>query len=264
MANDTAITNPNPTGALSDGEAFDTVDTKHGWSGGNFDRVTIPTTEGGLFVYKESGKKVESIAFKIATAYWKRFYSVQDVNICYCNNAKLLKGMRLQQDGTTRKEVECVECPYNQQPKTCKPSYVIEWDEGDDAESVKRVRMYLSWSAQKEFGSYSQKLQDAGLDVRNVITIMKSKKGSTDVKGKGKTEYFYATFEMQDAKAGLDLVYNTLTEEQKTKVGDYMKKAFNVDTVDKLNDVQREMLTQEVQRLSKESVKATQKPKTPF
>lgn len=261
-----AMTNPQQqSGALTDAEAFDGVETKHGWGGGgNFDRVSIPTTEGGIFLYKESGKKVDFIAFKLATAYWKRFYSVQGVSVCFSNNAKLEKGQRLGKDGVNRQEVDCNECPHNKQPQVCKPSYVLEWDEGTEADKIVRVRFYLSFSAQKEFGVYSQKLQDAGLDVRNVTTVMRTKKGSKEIKGVP-TNYFFATFEMQDAKAGMSEIYNSLTAEGKAKVGDYMKKAFNVETVDKLNDIQRDMLTQEMQKLAKESApKTPPKKTTPF
>jgi hypothetical protein len=266
MPNDNnALTNPQQGGgAVTDAEAFDAVDAKHGWGGGNYDKLTLPTVEGGKFVYKERGTKVDFVAFKLATAYWKRFYNVQGIAVCFSNNAKLEKGQRLGKDGTTRQEVECNECQFNKQPKTCKPSYVLEWDEGDDPENIVRVRMYLSYSAQKEFGVYSQKLQEAGMDVRNVTTIMKSKKGSSDVPGKGITEYFFATFEMQDAKAGMSLIYNSLSPENQAKVGDYMKKAFNVETVDKLNDIQRDMLTQEMQKLAKDSAPKPGAKKTPF
>ena len=284
MGKDDAVAVPQQGGPLTDAEAFEKVDVKYGWEGGAWDKVSLPTTGGGKFLYKTSGKMVDAVSFKLATAYWKRFYNVEvgdkSISVCYSDNAKSGRGKRLGQDGETRVDVDCEDCPQNKIPNKdeiarieketgkkcfiCKPTYVLEWDE-DVNGKLTRMRMYLSYSAQKEFGVYSQSLESRGIDVRNAVTVMEAKRGK-----KGSSDYLFAGFRLGekavDEKKDLTSAYNALTTEQKAVVGDYMKKAFNVATVDKLNDVQQGLLLQEVLKLSNEAPKAppATKGKTPF
>lgn len=295
MNDENALATQQQAGALTDEEVMESTNVFGGGQNSAYDKVSIPTTGGGKLQYKTSGRMVDFIAFKLATHYHKRFYNVEiggkNIGLCYGNLVRKGEeptGSRLNEtDMTSRVTQLCRTCPqfrvpskeeqeayrqkHNKPMPFCQEKLVLEWDE--DVSGVKtRIRFYLSFNAKIEYQNYVRSLTNKNLEVNKVTTILEAKKGK-----KGTSDFLYAGFRMADNETltagtnsgasnapNLLSVYNSLTPEQKTTAGEYMKTMFNVDSVEKLNPMQKDLLVQKMLDMSKASTPKAEIKKTPF